>query len=113
MPGFNALRGRNAGNEAAAADGNHQRVQFRRILQHFETDRAACHDHRIIEGVDEGQPFLASISRALANASTRSPCSTTCAPCPSVWVTLIIGVETGATIVTGCPAAGRDRQPPA
>ena len=59
---------RNAGNQPAAADRDDQRVEVRRVLEHFERDGpGAGDDLRIVERMDEDiAVFAASSSRALA-----------------------------------------------
>ena len=54
-----ARRGGDAGNQAAAAHGNHQRIQVRLVAHHFQADGAlAGNDQGVIKGVDEGQAAL-------------------------------------------------------
>ncbi len=49
-------RNRDAGDQPAAADRHHQRVEFRHGLKHFERDGAlACDDQGIVIGMDHGQ----------------------------------------------------------
>ncbi len=61
-------RRRHAGNQPAAADRNDQRVEIRRILEHFQRDRPRAGHHRdIVERVDEDDSRRsASSSRAWA-----------------------------------------------
>ena len=48
-----------AGDQPAAADRNHQRVELRHGLEHFERDRALpCDDQGIVIGMDHGEVVL-------------------------------------------------------
>ena len=52
---------RGAGNKPAAADGDHQRIEVGRVLQHLQCDGALARDHqRVVIGMDEGQAALAA-----------------------------------------------------
>ena len=81
MSGFTARAAiDNAGHQPAAADRNDDRVEVRRVLEHFEPDRArAGDDLRVVERSGRRR----SRSRAPARAPwrkrrrTSSPCSTT------------------------------------
>ena len=54
-----ARRHRVAGDQAAAADRDHQHVEIGDLLQHFERDRALAGDHaRIVVGVNPGETAL-------------------------------------------------------
>ena len=99
-------RGGDAGDEAAAADRHDQRIDVGRVGEHLERDRALSRDDlEIVERMDEGQPALAPRSAAPRHRPRRRSRrgGSRSAPWPSVWLTLIVGVEAGITIVAGTP----------
>ena len=112
-----ARRHRDAGDQAAAADRHHQRVELRAPLEHLERHRALPGDDRfVVVGMDEGEAARARPARsAWARASSSvSPCSTTSAPKPRVRSTFTPGVKRGITIsAPGCRGAARGRPRPA
>ena len=59
MPGLRARAAtRHAGDQAAAADRHHQRVEIGHRIEHLERHRALAGDDRfVVVGMDEGQPF--------------------------------------------------------
>ena len=71
-----------AGDQPAAADRHHQRVQVRDLTEHFQGDRALTGDDEgIVKGVDEDEPLaLGELLRVLGGPASASPCRTTRSP---------------------------------
>ena len=66
-------RERDAAEQPAAADRDHQRVELGHVLEHLERDGALTGDHRrVVVGVDEGERFarfeLARVARGVGQA---------------------------------------------
>ena len=108
MPGCSARGGdRAAGQQAAAADRDDQRVEIGRVLQQFQRQRALAGDHRrIVVGMDEHQAFVARPAHGHARR-LRPGCRRAaphCAPQAAVRVTLVAGVNFGITMVAAMPS---------
>ena len=73
-------RDRAAGEQTAAANRDHQRIQVRRVLQQFQRQRALARHHVDDRRRDARTPVrvrLASVSACAAASASVSPCSTT------------------------------------
>ncbi len=97
-------RRRDAGDQPAAADRDHQGVEGRLVLQHFQRDGALPgDDERIVVGMHPDEPLRLALRprRGPAPRSRVSPSSSTQAPCALVAATFTKGVVTGITMVAG------------